>query len=730
MGLQVKDDALDKLLQAINSAEETAYGGDNDSELSSERALAIDHYLGKNLEPAPEGRSQVVDRSVFETIQWIMPSLIRIFANGDDVVSLPPVGPTDEQAAKQEAQFLNHIAVNKNPWFEICMTWFHDALLTKNAYLYVFRDKRRDVEIESYERQTEVGLSLLLQDKADVQVLEQRSYPDPEGSQQPVMDPQTGQPAVDPMTGQPIMQPVMLFDVKLRRVYEQPRWTFRVLPPERCKVSERTPTFRIAECPYFEYWDFCTISDLRSEGFDVEDDIAAGDAPQTEEDSARDMYGERPAEGQSASTDPAMRRVKKRWVWIQHDTDGDGIAELQYCCVVGGEILYREEVSRIPVASIVPYPLPHRHGGLSVADILIDLQRIKQAILRQGLDNLYLSNNPRTAIGDKVNLDDMMISRPGSLVRVDGVPAEQIMPIQTPFVFPQAMEGLEYMDQVRENRTGTNRYFTGIDQNAMNKTASGIQQLSTMAAQRVELLARIFGCGFEDVFQILHELVLKSGHRKEVVQIAGAWVEVDPATWRKRTDFKLCVGYSAGNKDAQVQKLLLLGQKQGEAMAGGLPIVTPENLYATAIELTKAADFSQPDRFWTDPSKIEKKQPQPHPDLIKTQMTNDSNERMKAADIQQKDRDSNLKATVDKYKADTDSQTRIALGNIEAATAQVLQHTRGSHDAGLEFARHQSAAHLEAMHGQHQIHVEHVKQAGSVAKQHAANKAPKPEKGA
>jgi hypothetical protein len=91
----------ERLLNAIDAAEADSYGSDSDGDLSSERAAAVDRYLGKNVMPAPDGRSQVVDRSVYETIQWIKPSLCRIFANGDDVVELPPVGPEDEPGAKQ-----------------------------------------------------------------------------------------------------------------------------------------------------------------------------------------------------------------------------------------------------------------------------------------------------------------------------------------------------------------------------------------------------------------------------------------------------------------------------------------------------------------------------------------------------------------------------------------------------------------------------------------------------
>src|SRR5688500_457349 len=92
-----------RLCGAIDAAEDNSYGGDTDGALSDERSRSIDLYLGKNLDPAPEGRSQVRDRSVYETVQGMMPSLSRIFANGDAVVELPPIGPEDEEPSKQEA---------------------------------------------------------------------------------------------------------------------------------------------------------------------------------------------------------------------------------------------------------------------------------------------------------------------------------------------------------------------------------------------------------------------------------------------------------------------------------------------------------------------------------------------------------------------------------------------------------------------------------------------------
>jgi hypothetical protein len=681
---------LDKLLAAIDAAEENAYGSDNDGGLAQDRALLINLYIGQNVDPAPTGRSQVVDRSVFETIQWILPSLCRIYANGSDLVAIPPLGPDDEAAAKQEAEYINHVVQDRNPWFELFNTWSTDALLTRNAYFYAYRDKKRNTEIERYERQTEAGVALLLQDK-DVEVIDHKAYPSDE-EPQPVLDEATGQMVMPP--------PEMLYDIELRRVEEHGEVCIKVLPPERVKVSQYTPSYRLADCPYFEFYDDVTLSDLRAEGFDVDDDIASDEASyETEEDQARDLYTETREDDHK---DPAMRRVRRRAIWVKHDYDEDGIAELQYVIRVGREILFREEVGAIPVACAVPSPLPHRHVGMSVGDMVADVQRIKTAILRQGLDNLYLSNNPQKVYNQNVvNLDDLMTSVPGGHIRVDGDP-DQVRYEKHPFVFPEAMQGLEYMDQIRENRAGVNRYFTGVDQNSLNKTATGIQTLSTMAAQRVEQLARILGSGIEDLARIVHELILKGGHKKEVVKLKGEWVEVDPAQWKKRSDFKISVGFASGNKDAMVSRLMMIAQNQYQALELGLPIVEPQNLHETMLELTKASDFSSPERFWTDPKTAEPKPQPPNPDLMKLQLEGtvkeaelEMQQEASASELQLKQQELALKQAemqaqleLEKYKIDKQAETQIILAQLGHQQAVELADRNAEHDAGQQMMQH------------------------------------------
>lgn len=692
------------LIGAIDAAEANAYGSDEDGDLSTERAGNIDAYLGKNTEPAPDGRSQVVDRSVYETVQWIKPSLARIFANGDDVVEIPPVGPEDEAGAKQEAEFLNYVVLQRNNWFEIFDTACSDALLTKAGYLYPYREKRRQVELEKYERQTDQGVALILQDGGEIVELE--SSPDPDYQPpppQPMMQqgPQGPMPMMDPMTGQPAMQPAppapMLHTLTVRRTREEQKYCILVLPPERCKISKTCTTVQVRDADYFEYFDFPTLSELREMGYDVPDDIeTTTEDSDTEEDTARDQYSEN-AWATDSQTDPASKRVRCRWIWIKHDHDQDGIAERQWVVRVGNNILHREEVNRTPIATLCPDPLPHRHVGLCPADTVLEIQRQKTAILRQGLDNLYLSNNPRTFATQNINLDDLLVSRPGGIVR--GKAGAQfgidVAPLAVPFVFPQAMEGLAYMDTVRDMRAGVNRNFTGLNEEALGANQSGvaINQLSTMAAQRVEQIARHFSAGISECFSILHEIILKSGHKPEVVKLRGQWVDVNPAEWRRRSDFKISVGYAAGNKDAMVSRLMMIAAQQLQAVQLGLPIVQPRNMYETNIELAKAADMSTPERFFTDPSTIPPQgPPQPDPTVMAVeQLKAQTTEKVKAAEIQSTEKVKAAELDMDKYKTDTDANVKLALANHQAEHAKEIEGVKGHVQANLkQIEGHQS----------------------------------------
>jgi len=673
------------LIAAIDDADSRSYGSNLSNltaELSAERAKSIDLYLGKDISKVPDGQSAVIDRTVFETVQWILPSLCRIFANGDDVVNLTPIAEQDVDPAKQESAYLNWLVTQKHPWFDIFLEFATDTLLTKNAYILVYKDKKRTVEIEKYEDQTKQGVSYLLMDP-NCQLIQSATKPAPDLAPDPVVD-GNGQPIVD-ANGQPMTTPAMLYDCTIRRTASKKDLCIKVLPPERVKVDQRSFNWRINEdCGYFEYWEELTLSELRSQGYDIPTDIADDPELYTQEDMARDQFGERRLERYKPS-DPSMRRVKARQIWIRVDADGDGIAELLQILRVGRRILDKEEVSRIPVASGVACPVSHRHVGISIADMVMDIQKIKTDILRMGLDSMYAALYPQKVVNESyVNMDDVMVRRPDGIIRATDI--NQIRYEEVPFVFPQAVAGLQYMDTVRENRTGVNNGFMGVDESTLNNAQPGtVNQMTSMAAQRVEQIARVLAFAIEDLFSIVHENVLKMGHKRESVQLLGQWVEVDPGSWRKRNDFKICVAFSAGNKDQMVNRLMLMLTKQAEALQLGLPVCTPENYYNTLVELTKASDFASPDRFWTDPQKMPPRPaPPPPPQIVVEQIKSASQEKQKAADILQREVESQRKAQLEKYAIDANAGSAIIAKHVDHSNTIAIETMKASHTASID----------------------------------------------
>ena len=64
-----------------------------------------------------------------DTIEWIKPSLMRVFASGEEMVRFNPVGPEDVGVADQATDYVNYIFTSDNPGLEILYSCFTDALL-------------------------------------------------------------------------------------------------------------------------------------------------------------------------------------------------------------------------------------------------------------------------------------------------------------------------------------------------------------------------------------------------------------------------------------------------------------------------------------------------------------------------------------------------------------------------------------------------------------------------
>src|SRR3546814_15673921 len=69
--------------------------------------------------------------------------------------------------------------------------------------------------------------------------------------------------------------------------------------------------------------------------------------------------------------------------------------------LVGNVILDVEEVDEVPFVVFCPFPRAHRMVGNSLADKVMDIQRVRSVLLRQALDGTYLTNAPRMFVADE-----------------------------------------------------------------------------------------------------------------------------------------------------------------------------------------------------------------------------------------------------------------------------------------------------------------------------------------
>jgi hypothetical protein len=249
--------AIDKdaLLAAIDLAKENSYGSDESSTIGQKRAKAIEYYLGLNTNPAPEGRSQVVDRSVYETIQVMLPSLVRIFAgSSEEVCKAVAIGPDDEAGAEQTTAVLRHYVTEKNQWEQIVSDWIWDALVLMNGYCMAYWDQSKRLIRETYEDQSDEQVAALMQDSS-LKVMQHSEEVDEQATQELLAQheqlmaqysqmaqmvmmqaEQTGQPPqVPPPPEQP--QPVLKHNLVIERTENEGKVCIKVLPPEHPRTG-------------------------------------------------------------------------------------------------------------------------------------------------------------------------------------------------------------------------------------------------------------------------------------------------------------------------------------------------------------------------------------------------------------------------------------------------------------------------------------------------------------
>jgi hypothetical protein len=650
-----------EVLNSLNSQIDRAKSF-HQTKISPERALAYDYYYGKPFGNEVKGRSQVVSADVAQVIDSAVPALVKIFVAGDDAVEFAPRGPEDVEHAELATKSANYVFFTQNTGFQITHDVIKDGLLQKTGAV----KWRWDTSIKVSEK-TYFGL---------------------DDTQMEMLDSDPSIEIIAHGSGIVLMadQPMTMHNVTVKQSKEVGQIAIDVIPPEELLISPDAMNLDPYKMPFIGHAPFKTASELLEMGVPQE---VIDDLPGSESD---DLYAEEriAREARLDSTaltwrttenpDPSQKMYRYYECYMRIDEDGDGIAELRKICKVGETIVDDEIIDHIPMCVWTPKVMPHEVVGISLADDVMDLQLLKSTIWRSALDNMYLTNSPRQYVdmNMNVNLDDVLTVRPGGIIR--GYGPNGVTPQVIPFTAQYAFQALEYADQEEEVRTGISRLFQGIDPQAINKTATGVNALIEQANARVELIARnIAEYIFKPMFKGILYLLGKHQQQPLMVRLFKKFVPIDPQAWQKEYDMTVNVGLGTGTKQQQLMQMQAMGQDYAMVMQSPFAsqLMTPKNVYNYLTKKTNLLGFKNVDDYWTDPDTVPPPEPQPPPEIQKAQMQIEADKEKQAAQMQmdqqkmqqdsaQKEKDALINAELTKYKAQLQAEVEVFKAQLKA----------------------------------------------------------------
>jgi hypothetical protein len=566
---KLDDDTVESIcVQALESAL-----GKPGSEISEARVRNLDYYnaepTGELAPPDIEDRSDFVATDVADTIEGMLPQIMRMFVASDNAVEFEAKNPRGEPVAKLATAYVNHLFYRRNDGVSIVYDWFKDALLQKVGFVKVWAEEESDDAKQTFEGQSEEQLIMLLN----------------EGW---VID---GDPEVDDNG--------LTFTV----TKEDRRIAIRVAvcPPDSMRID---PGARWGGEPAFIGDEFRRRRfELEQEGYDLTNVGTDGASVSTEEELL--MMGKDQDDDAYSAAHDSHALYDTAEMYIQLDRDGDGVAEWLKVCLINKRLARYEngepaieQVDDHPYVWICPIPRPHAFFGDCPADFAIGPQKLRTNVIRAIQDNLYLTVNQRTYLNTEadVNIADWLENRPGGVVRGRGPANTAIQPLVQPNLSAPAYQFNEYLETWRENRTGFTRYSQGTDADSLNKTATGVSIITQKADMRLELMARFFAVGMKQLFAKMLKLAVRHQDREEMMQVnGGQWVAVNPSEWRDQFNVKINVGLGTGSKEQQAARIMGLFQMQLQAAPFG--VITPQNVAETARLYVEANEFSNPERF-------------------------------------------------------------------------------------------------------------------------------------
>lgn len=587
----------DKLTSVVKSLVEDCETYRQESEKDRTRATEYFDGVMKDV-PSQEGRSQVVSRDVRANIKKALPSLVRTILGNDKVVEYEPVAEGDEASAEQATEYINFVVFPESNGYEAVQDAINDALKLRNGIIRWYRDKKIVTQVSEHTELDEMALTQLVADD-EVTVLSQEQVP-------------TMMPGPD---GQ--MHEAVLYNVKLRRRTERGRTKLEAVPPEKFLIHP--DALDIEESPIVGLKDRLRRSDLVAMGYDRDLIYSIPSAGSDGEEEMEESTRRRDAFDNGDTELPQeLQELDYYELYVRIDEDDDGIAELRRIVYAGNikqeYLLENEEWDEVPFADITTERRAHQREGVSVADDLNEIQKIKTVLLRETLDNIYWQNKPQPIVqdGSISNPDSVLNPTFGKPIRVKAnVDVRAALGFtQVPFVAQQSFGMMEYLDNEAIDRTGISDASAGLAPDALqNMTAKATAMLEQSGIGQTELMVRTTARGLKRVFKGLLKLTIKHQDQPRMIRLRGEWKTFDPRPWNADMDATVNVGLGAGTRERDmmaVQAVMNLQEKLLASLgAQDNPFVKPKNVSNAIEKFVEAVGLPSGDMFFSQPTETE-----------------------------------------------------------------------------------------------------------------------------
>ncbi len=551
-------------------------------EIGRKRTTLLDYYNCQPFGDEVDGRSRFVSSDVSDTVEGMLPGIVRVFTQGKNVAHFISDDPNNDDEAEQKTELANHVFFRQNQGVLVLTNMFKDALLQYTGVVKVCWEHKEEVTEERYSGLSEIEYKRLeLDDDIELTDVETESIETDIGV-------------------------IKTYSARGKRAKSVGRVAYHSVPPEEFLISRTARDFDKPEM--IGHCTPTTRSDLVAMGFDrdVVDTLPAQSSIINNEDrNARYHDYEQQSLG-NPTHNSASDLIDLTEMYVYMDVDEDGVNELWQVFEAGDRILEMNMWDQHPFACVTPIPIPHRAIGTCPAEQVADIQLMKSVMVRQAADNVYSTNYNRYLYNERVDLDDLLTPRPGGAVAVEGVEpiGDSVTPIVTQPQVPQILQMVEYIDVSAERRTGFTRFSQGLDADALNQTATGFKGITEYSQQRVELIARVFAeTGVRELFRKTNALIIKHQDEKMQIRVSGQPLEIDPTSWRANLDCFINVGLGSGDRQEKILNLNNVLAKQIEAVEKGSALADEAKIYNTLTKLITEVGLKEPSQYFNDPKK-------------------------------------------------------------------------------------------------------------------------------